>query len=95
MVFELPAALSLRYFHPGWAYGGALIIFGVVSACLAKATNYGVALVLRLLLGAGESYVQTGLVFLSLYYLPKEMGVRNGMSPLFRRALGLTKLTMP
>lgn len=78
MVFELPAALSLRYVHTGWAYGGALVAFGLFSACFAVADSYGASLALRLLIGAGESYVQIGLVFLSLYYIPKEMGIRNG-----------------
>ncbi|KAF2158851.1 hypothetical protein M409DRAFT_71412 [Zasmidium cellare ATCC 36951] len=93
MVFELPAALSLRFLHPGWAYGSAVMAFGVFSTCLSSVHSYGGVLGLRLLLGCAEAYLQTGLVYLALWYKPGEMGTRNaifyGLAPFAGMISGL------
>lgn len=80
MSFELPAALSLRVAHPPFLYGGAVIFFGVCTVCTSAARTYASFMVLRLLLGFGESFVQTGFVFLSLWYTKEEMTTRCGAS---------------
>ena len=78
MVFELPAALSLRWFHPNHTYGAAVILFGVFACCLSVARSYAVVMVIRLLIGLSEAYVQTGYVFLSLWYKRDELTTRCG-----------------
>lgn len=80
MSFELPAALSLRVAHPPFLYGSAVIFFGVCTVCTSAARTYASVMVLRLLLGFGESFVQTGFVFLSLWYTKEEMTTRCGAS---------------
>ena len=80
MTFELPAALSLRIFCPGWAYGTAVISFGVFACCLSTLKSYGPLLVLRLFIGLAEAFIQTGWVFLSLWYKHDEMATRTGRS---------------
>lgn len=78
MVFELPAALSLRLIHPNVAYGGAVVIFGVSAACLSASRSYAAVMVIRLIIGLAEAYVQTGYVFLSLWYKRDELTTRCG-----------------
>ena len=78
MVFELPAALSLRLIYPNYAYGIAVILFGVFACCLSVAKSYAVVMILRLLIGLSEAYVQTGCVFLSLWYKRDELATRCG-----------------
>lgn len=79
MVFELPAALSLRIFQPPHVYGIAIALFGAFACCLSIARTYAVVMVLRLLIGIGEAVVQTGFVYLSLWYLKDELATRYGM----------------
>ena len=78
MVFELPAALSLRWFHPNYTYETAVILFGIFACCLSTARSYAVVMILRLLIGLSEAYVQTGYVFLSLWYKRNELTTRGG-----------------
>lgn len=80
MVFELPAALSLRVVHPPYVYGASVIMFGVFAVCMASARSYAPVMILRLLIGLAEAFVQTGFVFISLWYLPHELTTRCGMS---------------
>lgn len=78
MVFELPATLSLRFFQPPHVYGIAIALFGVSACCLTIARTYAAVMVLRLLIGLGEAVVQTGFIFLSLWYLKDELATRYG-----------------
>ena len=80
MVFELPAALALRVAHPNHVYGGAVVFFGLCAACTAVSGGYAGLMVLRLFLGFGESFVQTGFVFISLWYKRNEITTRCGVS---------------
>ncbi|KIW19928.1 hypothetical protein PV08_00503 [Exophiala spinifera] len=76
MIFELPASLSLRVFRPPWVYGGAVISFGVCSACMALVRTWAPVMVIRLLIGVTEAFVQTGFVFISLWYQKNEITTR-------------------
>ncbi|KIW93256.1 uncharacterized protein Z519_05861 [Cladophialophora bantiana CBS 173.52] len=76
LVFELPAALSLRLFHPNWAYGTAVIIFGILATSMTAVRSYAPIMVIRVLLGFAEAFVQTGFVFLSLWYRREEVTTR-------------------
>lgn len=78
MVFELPAALSLRIIHPPYVYGTAVISFGICAACMSTAMSYAAVMVLRLLIGLAEAFVQTGFVFISLWYTKDELTTRCG-----------------
>ncbi|KAJ9617685.1 hypothetical protein H2204_013560 [Knufia peltigerae] len=76
MSFELPATLSIRVFRPNWVYGGAVVFFGLCALLTSEARSYASVMVLRLLLGFGESVIQTGFVYLSLWYTNKELTTR-------------------
>ena len=79
MSFELPATLSIRVWHPNFVYGGAVIFFGLCALLTSEARNYASVMVLRLFLGFGESFIQTGFVYLSLWYSSRELTTRCGM----------------
>ena len=82
LIFELPAALSLRIFHPNWVYGSAVIIFGVLAASMAVTRSYAAIMVIRTLLGFAEAFVQTGFIFLTLWYRREEVTTRAGTVPM-------------
>lgn len=77
MLVELPAGLTLRYVHPRWIFSAALISFGVCAACLAAAKSYAAVMVLRVLIGLGEAFVNNAYLFLTLWYKPQELSVRT------------------
>jgi MFS family permease len=77
-VFELPAALSLRLFHPNVLYGSAVIAFGVLATIMSAVRSYAPIMVVRVLLGFAEAFVQTGFVYLSLWYRREEVTTRAG-----------------
>lgn len=79
MIIELPAALSLRFVPANWAYGLAVVFFGVFSCCMSASRHYATVMVLRFLIGCAEAWVQTGFVFLSLWYKRSELTSRCGM----------------
>lgn len=79
LIFELPAALSLRLYHPNWVYGIAVIIFGLLSASMTAVKSYAPIMVLRILLGFSEAFIQTGFLFLSLWYRREEVTTRAGI----------------
>ena len=81
LIFELPAALSLRIMHPNWVYGSAVMSFGVLAASMAAVKSYAGVMVIRTLLGFSEAFVQTGFIFLTLWYRREEVTTRAGMVP--------------
>ena len=78
MVVELPAILSLRGIAPNVVFGLAVIFFGIFSACLSQSKSYAAVIILRLLIGIAEAFVQSGWVFLSLWYRKEELSTRTG-----------------
>ncbi|EXJ68015.1 uncharacterized protein A1O5_08630 [Cladophialophora psammophila CBS 110553] len=57
-VFLLPANLTSRWIRPNRSVGFAMIAFGAVLCGIGAAKNYATVLVLRILLGCGQAYVQ-------------------------------------
>jgi MFS family permease len=57
-------------------YAGATLVFGLASLLTAYATTYAHLLVLRLIIGLAEATIQTGFVYMSLWYRREEMSVR-------------------
>ncbi len=78
MLLELPAGLSLRYIHPKYIFSGALICFGIFSACMAAVDGYAGVMVLRVLTGLAEVFVNNGFIYISLWYRPSELSLRTG-----------------
>ncbi|OKL55471.1 hypothetical protein UA08_09207 [Talaromyces atroroseus] len=77
MVFELPAALILRYLPPPVVFGFSVVLFGVISCSVAAVHSYGVLMFLRVFLGLFEAVVQTGNLYLAHWYYPNEVGTRS------------------
>ncbi len=78
MVVELPAILSLRVVPPNYVFGFAVISFGILSTCLSQSKSYAAVMIIRLLIGIAEAFVQSGWVFLSLWYRKEELATRTG-----------------
>ena len=81
MVVELPAILSLRVIPPNYVFGLAVVFFGIFSACFSQSKSYAAVIILRLLIGIAEAFVQSGWVFLSLWYRKEELSTRTGEFP--------------
>ncbi|PNP38205.1 hypothetical protein TGAMA5MH_09895 [Trichoderma gamsii] len=75
-VFEGPAFYLIRVFHAPTVYAISALVFGVSALLTAYAKTYAHLLVLRLFMGFGEATVQTGFVYVSLWYRREEMSVR-------------------
>lgn len=78
MLIELPAAMSLRYFHPRYVFGLALLAFGLFAAVIPPARSYGAIMTLRVLIGLGEAFTTNAYIFISLWYKPSELATRTG-----------------
>lgn len=80
MVIELPAGLLLRICHPRYVIGGASITFGVVACCMAVAKSYASLMILRVLIGLAEAFVNNAFLYTSMWYRPDELALRTGKS---------------
>lgn len=78
MVIELPAGLLLRVYHPRYVIGYAAVSFGVFAHCVATAKSYTTVMVLRVLIGLAEAFVNNGFLYASLWYRPHELALRTG-----------------
>lgn len=78
MVIELPAILLLRVVPAQRVYGGAVILFGLAATLISVCGGYAGLMVLRFILGAGESVVTSGFLYLSFWYKRDELAVRSG-----------------
>lgn len=78
MLIELPAGLALRYFQPRYVFAAALLSFGVCAACLSVANGYAGAIVLRLIIGFGEAFINNAWLMISVWYKPNELALRSG-----------------
>jgi hypothetical protein len=68
MVIELPAGLLLRICHPRYVIGGAAITFGVIACCMSAAKSYASLMVLRVLIGLAEAFVNNAFLYTSMWY---------------------------
>lgn len=78
MLFDFPAALTLRYVKPRFVIGTALMIFGTLAALLAVVKSYAAIMVIRVGIGLGECFVNVAWIFVSQWYKPSELGLRAG-----------------
>jgi sugar phosphate permease len=80
-LIELPAGMALRYVHPRYVFSGALISFGLFST-LFTVSGYAGIMVLRVLIGLAEVFVNNAYILVSLWYMPNELSLRTGMQTL-------------
>ncbi|KAH8691151.1 retrograde regulation protein 2 [Talaromyces proteolyticus] len=79
MIIELPCALGLVYFRPSHQFGLATMLFGVMATCIAAVNSEGSLIAIRFILGLCEAFVQTGFIYLSLWYRPDEIALRAAL----------------
>lgn len=68
----------MRYVHPRYIFSVALIVFGLCAACLSVSGGYAAAIILRLLIGCGEAFINNAWLMISVWYKPKELALRSG-----------------
>lgn len=70
---------TLRSLTPQVVLGSAVIIWGVAITCMIKVTSAAQAEGLRVIIGFCEGLDHAALLYLSLYYTPKELATRSGI----------------
>lgn len=73
-----PANVTARKLKPHRAIGGALVFLGVALCGMAAAQNFQTILALRILLGAGCSFIPIVNLYTSLWYKRDELATRVG-----------------
>jgi hypothetical protein len=70
---------TLRSLTPQIVLGGAVVIWGVAITCMIKVTSPAQAEGLRIIIGFCEGLDHAALLYLSLFYTPKELATRSGI----------------
>ena len=79
-VIGQPAGVyTLRSLTPQVLLGSAVIIWGVAITCLVAVTNASQAAGLRIIIGFCEGLDHSALLYLSLWYTPRELATRSGV----------------
>ena len=68
----------MRVIGPPIQIGTGAIFFGVCSICLSVAKNYPTIAGLRVLVGIGEAFVQSGSLYVSIWWKRDEVATRGG-----------------
>lgn len=74
----LPSNLAMRVISPPKMIGTAIIFFGICTLCLAATKKYAAILVLRVLNGSGQAFVQVAFLYFSIWYKRSEVATRAG-----------------
>lgn len=78
VLVELPACLSLRYIPARLAFGVPTMAFGTFVILMAFCNSYAALMVLRVLTGLGEVFINNAFIFITLWYKPEEVALRIG-----------------
>lgn len=94
MIIELPAGLLMKVVHPRYVIGINAILFGVFACSMSAAKSYATVMVLRVLIGLSEAFVNNAYLYISLWYRPDELSLRTGQS-ITLQTIELAVLTIP
>lgn len=79
-VIGQPAGVfTLRSLTPQVLLGSAVVIWGMAITCLVAVTNANQAAGLRIIIGFCEGLDHSALLYLSLWYTPRELATRSGI----------------
>jgi hypothetical protein len=70
---------TLKSLTPQIVLGGAVVIWGVAITCMIRVTSAAQAEGLRVIIGFCEGLDHSALLYLSLWYTPKELATRSGV----------------
>jgi hypothetical protein len=76
LVFMIPANLNLRFVGAPTQIGIATIIFAIASLSQSAMKTYAQALGIRVIIGAGEAFVQVAILYFSYWYRRNELATR-------------------
>ncbi|EPE33570.1 MFS general substrate transporter [Glarea lozoyensis ATCC 20868] len=79
ILFQLPGTLLLRIIGPQWQFGGAMIMWGMLTAVSVKVTSAAQLQGMRLTIGAAEAFVQGSVFYLSFWYTYRELATRGSI----------------
>ena len=75
----LPGNLCLRWIPPQYQLGGATLIFATLICIMSAASSYVSVLVLRILIGVAQAFVQGIPLYMSLWYTRREVTFRAAL----------------
>ncbi|KAF2100206.1 MFS general substrate transporter [Rhizodiscina lignyota] len=75
----LPANLSVRFLKPHRQIGGCVVLFAILSCCMADAKNAGTVLALRIIFGFISAFLQALTIYTSMWYKKNELATRTGI----------------
>jgi hypothetical protein len=78
IICMVPSNIALRITPPHFFFGAPLILFGICACAMASARSYGAVIVLRILIGGCQSFVQSLSTYISLWYKRDEVATRAG-----------------
>ncbi|KAJ4288035.1 hypothetical protein N0V90_012051 [Kalmusia sp. IMI 367209] len=79
IVFQIPGTMLIKKFGPSYQFGGAMIAWGVFTACMVAAKTLGALMALRLFVGAAEAFIHGTLIYLSFWYRYNELATRGAI----------------
>lgn len=80
IVFMLPANVCLRAPHVSApaVIGASVVLFGTFCAALGGSHNYATVLVLRILVGSAQAFIQGLGLYFTFWYKRNELASRSG-----------------
>ncbi|KAL9617618.1 MAG: hypothetical protein Q9160_007584 [Pyrenula sp. 1 TL-2023] len=79
LLFQLPGTILLKKIGPSYQFGGAMVVWGIVTACIVAAKTQASIMVLRALTGAAEAFIRGVLIYLSFWYRYNELATRGAL----------------
>ncbi|KIW92662.1 uncharacterized protein Z519_06509 [Cladophialophora bantiana CBS 173.52] len=79
LVFQLPGTLLVRKIGPPYQFGGAMMAWGMVTACTVAVHSYASLMVIRVFVGVCEAFVQGAVFYLSFWYPYNELATRGAI----------------
>ncbi|KAK7207086.1 major facilitator superfamily domain-containing protein [Myxozyma melibiosi] len=79
IVFQPVGTLFIRKLRPPFQFSAAMLVWGIITVCIAYAKNYSQVSGLRFLVGCSEAMIQGAFFYLSFWYTYDEMSLRTGI----------------
>ncbi|KAI9707987.1 MAG: hypothetical protein M1820_004406 [Bogoriella megaspora] len=76
-LFQILGFMLLKLIGPSFQFGAAMVSWGVFTTSLVAAKTLASLMVLRVLTGAAEAFVQGSLIYLTFWYKDNELATRG------------------
>jgi len=85
----LPSNLVMRVIQPPRIIGTAITFFSICTLFLVITRTYAAILVLRVLVGCGQAFVQVAILYFSIWYKKNEVATRIGEASLMAQKVAI------